>query len=121
MIRGMRGAITIEKDEPQLIWDETVKLVQAIVAANNVKPEDIASIIISTTPDITSAFPARSVRMMDGWEYVPVMCMHEMNVEGALPLCIRVMMHVETTIAQRDIQHMYLNDAVKLRPDLATK
>lgn len=121
MIRGMRGAITIEKDEPQLIWDETVKLVQAIVSANNVKPEDIASIIISTTPDITSAFPARSVRMMDGWEYVPVMCMHEMNVEGALPLCIRVMMHVETTIAQRDIQHMYLNDAVKLRPDLATK
>ena len=121
MIRGMRGAITIEKDEPQLIWDETVKLVQAIVAANNVEPEHIASIIISTTPDITAAFPARSVRMMDGWEYVPVMCTHEMNVEGALPLCIRVMLHVETPIAQRDIQHIYLNDAVKLRPDLATK
>lgn len=121
MIRGMRGAITIERDEPGLVWDETVKLVQEIVAQNDVKPEDIASIIISTTPDITSAFPARSVRMLDGWEYVPVMCMHEMNVEGALPLCIRVMLHVDTAIAQQDIAHVYLNDAVKLRPDLAAK
>lgn len=121
MIRGMRGAITIEKDEPQIIWDETVKLVQAIVAENNVQPDDIASIIISTTPDITSAFPARSVRMLEGWEYVPVMCMHEMNVADALPLCVRVMMHVETTVSQRDITHVYLNDAVKLRPDLITK
>lgn len=121
MIRGMRGAITIERDEPGLVWGETVKLVQEIVAQNDVKPEDIASIIISTTPDITSAFPARSVRMLDGWEYVPVMCMHEMNVEGALPLCIRVMLHVDTAIAQQDIAHVYLNDAVKLRPDLAAK
>lgn len=121
MIRGMRGAITIERDEPGLVWSETVKLVQEIVAQNDVKPEDIASIIISTTPDITSAFPARSVRMLDGWEYVPVMCMHEMNVEGALPLCIRVMLHVDTAIAQQDIAHVYLNDAVKLRPDLAAK
>lgn len=121
MIRGMRGAITIERDEPELVWGETVKLVQEIVAQNDVKPEDIASIIISTTPDITSAFPARSVRMLDGWEYVPVMCMHEMNVEGALPLCIRVMLHVDTAIAQQDIAHVYLNDAVKLRPDLAAK
>lgn len=121
MIRGMRGAITIAKDEPQLIWDETVKLVQTIVTENNVEPEQIASIIISTTPDITSAFPARSVRMLEGWEYVPVMCTHEMNVAGALPLCIRVMLHVETPLAQRDITHVYLNDAIKLRPDLATK
>ena len=121
MIRGMRGAITIEKDEPQQVWDETVKLVQAIVEQNNVEPDHIASIIISTTPDITSAFPARSVRMLDGWDYVPIMCMHEMNVEGALPLCIRVLLHVETEIAQRDITHVYLNDAIKLRPDLAAK
>ena len=56
MIRGMRGAITIEKDEPQIIWDETVKLVQAIVAENNVQPDDIASIIISTTPDMLDMF-----------------------------------------------------------------
>jgi chorismate mutase len=118
MIRGIRGAITIEKDEPQLIWDETEKLVKEVVKANNIAPDSIASITISTTPDIKSAFPARSVRQMEGWQYVPVMCMHEMDVPGALPLCIRVLLHVNTEVAQHEIQHIYLNDAVKLRPDL---
>ena len=118
MIRGIRGAITIEQDSPQLIWDETAKLVLEVAKANNVQPEDIASITISTTPDIRSAFPARSVREMDGWQYVPIMCMHEMDVPGALPLCIRVLLHVNTSVAQNEINHVYLNDAVKLRPDL---
>ncbi|MEG0258938.1 MAG: chorismate mutase [Lysinibacillus sp.] len=119
MIRGLRGATTIESDKQELVWDETVKLVQEVVAANNVTPDDIASIIISTTPDITSAFPARAVRLMEGWQYVPVMCMHEMNVPDALPLCIRVLVHANVEIAQKDVRHLYLNEAMKLRPDLA--
>lgn len=118
MIRGIRGAITIEQDKPELIWGETAKLVLAVAEANDVAPEDIASITISTTPDIKSAFPARSVREMDGWQFVPIMCMHEMDVPGGLPLCIRVLLHVNTNVAQHEIQHIYLNDAVKLRPDL---
>lgn len=118
MIRGVRGAITIEQDEAQLVWDSTADLVLEMAKANHIAPEDIASITISTTPDIHSAFPAKSVRSMDGWQYVPIMCMHEMDVPGALPLCIRVLMHVNTTVAQQQIQHVYLKDAVKLRPDL---
>ena len=108
MIRGLRGAITIELDKPELVWDETARLVREVVAANHVEIDDIASIVISTTPDITSAFPARAVR-----------CMHEMDVPGALPLCIRVLIHANVEMAQKDVQHIYLNDAVKLRPDLA--
>ena len=61
-------------------------LVQEVAKANNIEPEDIASVTISTTPDINSAFPAKSVRLMEGWQYVPIMCMHEMDVPGALPL-----------------------------------
>ena len=118
MIRGIRGAITIESDTAEYVWNETAKLVLQVAQANDVQPEDIASITISTTPDITSAFPARSVRLMEGWQFVPIMCMHEMNVPGALPLCIRVLLHVNTTKQQQEIQHIYLNDAVKLRPDL---
>lgn len=118
MIRGLRGATTIESDKSELVLEESAKLAIEVAKANNVKPEDITSIIISTTPDITSAFPAKSVRMMEGWQYVPIMCMHEMNVEGALPLCIRVLIHAETDLAQDQIRHIYLNDAVKLRPDL---
>lgn len=118
MIRGVRGAITIEQDTPEQVWSETEKLVLEVVKANDIQPEDIASITISTTPDIKSAFPARPIRQMEGWQFVPIMCMHEMDVPGALPLCIRVLLHVNTETAQHEIQHVYLNDAVKLRPDL---
>lgn len=118
MIRGVRGATTITQDEPEQIWETTANLCLEMVKRNDIQPEDIASITISTTPDIHSAFPAKSVRLMEGWQYVPIMCMHEMDVPGALPLCIRVLMHVNTDVTQKDVQHVYLNEAVKLRPDL---
>lgn len=121
MIRGVRGAITIERDEAELIWGATAQLCEQIVKENNFDIEAIASITISATPDIHTAFPAKSVRTMPGWEYVPIMCMHEMDVPGALPLCIRVLMHVNTDVAQRDVKHVYLKEAVKLRPDLVRK
>lgn len=118
MIRGVRGAITIPEDKAEYVWDETARLVQEVAQRNKIEPEDIASVTISTTPDIHSAFPAKSVRTMEGWQYVPIMCMHEMDVPGALPLCIRVLIHVNTETAQKDILHVYLEEAVKLRPDL---
>ncbi|SOC20050.1 chorismate mutase [Ureibacillus xyleni] len=118
MIRGVRGATTVEEDQPELIYNEITRLVLQIVEENKIQPEDIASVVISTTPDITSAFPAKAVRSIEGWQYVPTMCTHEMNVPGALPLCIRVLMHVNTQVHQKDIQHIYLNNAVSLRPDL---
>lgn len=118
MIRGVRGAITISADQPEFVWQETERLVKEMVAKNGIEVEDIISVTISTTPDITSAFPAKAVRTIEGWEYVPTMCMHEMNVPGALPLCIRVLMHANLNVAQKDVIHVYLNDAVQLRPDL---
>ena len=117
-MRGIRGATTITSDIPELVWQETAKLVIQMADKNHIAIEDIVSVTISTTPDIKSAFPAKAVRTMDGWEHVPTMCMHEMNVPGALPLCIRVLMHVNTNISQRDVHHIYLNEAVQLRPDL---
>lgn len=118
MIRGIRGATTIEANLSDIIYSETAKLVETIAKTNNFQPEDIASVVISTTPDINAAFPAKAVRTLDGWQFVPTMCMHEMNVPDALPLCIRVLMHVNSDIPQKDIQHVYLNGATVLRPDL---
>jgi chorismate mutase len=118
MIRGVRGATTIEANLPETIYNETVKLVESIVKSNNINPEDIASVVITTTLDINAAFPAKAVRTLEGWQYVPTMCMHEMNVPGALPLCIRVLMHVNSDAPQKDIKHIYLNGATVLRPDL---
>lgn len=118
MIRGVRGAITVSADQPEEILKETRTLILEMVKENKIVPDDVASVIISTTTDISSAFPAKAVRTIEDWTYVPVMCTHEMDVPGSMPLCIRVMMHVNTTIPQQEIQHIYLNEAVKLRPDL---
>ncbi|HSP22183.1 MAG TPA: chorismate mutase [Planococcus sp. (in: firmicutes)] len=118
MIRGVRGAITVAADQPEEILKETRCLIMEMVKENNIDPDDVASVIISTTTDISSAFPAKAVRTIEDWTYVPVMCTHEMDVPGSMPLCIRVMMHVNTSIPQKEIQHIYLNEAVKLRPDL---
>ncbi len=121
MIRGIRGAITVSADHADEIQKETQRLVLEMAKENNVEPDDVASVIISTTTDISSAFPAKAVRTIEEWNYVPVMCTHEMDVPGSMPLCIRVMMHVNTESGQKEIHHVYLNEAKKLRPDLSAK
>lgn len=117
-VRGLRGATTVAKDNANAVLEATEALVSAMASENDILPEDIVSVLISTTRDIKSAFPAKAVRSIEGWTYVPVMCTHEMDVPGSMPLCIRTLMHVNTSIAQKDIQHVYQNEAVKLRPDL---
>lgn len=117
-VRGLRGATTIKEDTSDEILLATESLVKEMASANHILPEDIISVLISTTPDIHAAFPAKAVRSIDGWKYVPVMCTYEMDVSGAMPLCIRILMHVNSTTSQQDVFHIYQNDAVKLRPDL---
>ena len=120
MIRGIRGATTITENSSLQILAETEKLVLEMAKENKIDPEDVASVIVSTTTDITAAFPAKAVRSIPDWTYVPVMCTHEMDVPGAIKQCIRILMHVNTSRSQREIRHVYLNEAIKLRPDLAT-
>ncbi|REB09903.1 chorismate mutase [Sporosarcina sp. BI001-red] len=117
-VRGVRGATTVSKDEQHSVLEATEHLVQTMALENNLIADDIVSVLISTTIDVQSAFPAKAVRTLEGWTYVPVMCMHEMDVPGGMPLCIRVLMHVNTEVPQREIIHIYQNDAVQLRPDL---
>lgn len=117
-IRGLRGATTVVADNGQAVLEATEALVRAMAKENEVVPEDIISVLISTTTDVKSAFPAKAVRSIAGWTYVPVMCTHEMDVPGSMPLCIRALMHVNTNLTQKEVRHIYQNDAVKLRPDL---
>ncbi len=118
MMRGIRGATTVVKDEPALILEATEQLVLEMTEKNDVAPEEIASVLVSTTPDLTSVFPARAIRSIEGWKYVPVMCTHEMDVPGAITQCIRVLMNVNSSKMQQEIEHIYQNEAVRLRPDL---
>ncbi|ANB59975.1 chorismate mutase [Anoxybacteroides amylolyticum] len=119
MIRGIRGATTVSDNEADEIVSATEELLREMIRQNGIEADDVASVLISVTEDLTAAFPAQAIRRIEGWTYVPVMCMREIPVPGALPRCIRVMMTVETNRAQRDVDHVYLRDAVQLRPDLS--
>lgn len=118
MIRGVRGATTVENNREVEIVDATEKLLSKMIDLNEIKPENVASIFISVTEDITGEFPAKAIRRFEGWSYVPVMCMREIPVPHALKLCLRIMIHLNTSKSQKDIKHVYLEGAKVLRPDL---
>ena len=117
-IRGIRGATTVTTDEPELILQATRELLEEILAENvGMLPEDVASALFTVTDDLASTFPAQAARQM-GWGLVPMMCAREIPVPGSLPRVIRVLVHWNTEVSQKEITHVYLRDAVKLRPDL---
>lgn len=121
MIRGIRGAITVEENESQLILEATSKLLVDMIKKNNINPERVAQVIMTVTDDLDATFPAKALRAIEGWTFVPVMCMREIPVPNSLEKCVRVMMTVETDVSQEKIQHVYLEGAISLRPDLASK
>ena len=117
-IRGIRGATTVSADEPDLILEATRELLEAILDSNQgMQPEDVGSAIFTVTEDLKSTFPAQAARQM-GWGLVPMMCAREIPVPGSLRRVIRVLVHWNTDLPQNKIVHVYLRDAVKLRPDL---
>lgn len=117
-IRGIRGATTVLADEPDLILEATRELLEAILNANeNMMPEDVGSALFTVTDDLASTFPAQAARQM-GWGFVPMMCAREIPVPNSLPKVIRVLVHWNTDTPQNKIIHVYLREAVKLRPDL---
>lgn len=118
MVRGIRGAITVSENNGVLMVQATERLLAEMIEKNNIQPESVCSAFLSATNDLDAMFPAKALREQKGWEYVPVMCMQELAIKGGLEKCIRIMMHVNTETAQKDIQHVYLEGAAVLRPDL---
>jgi chorismate mutase len=115
--RGVRGATTVAANTREEILSATRQLVALMVRRNNIDRKDVASAIFTTTPDLDAEFPALAARQL-GWLDVPLLCGHEMTIPGSLPRCIRVLVHWNTELMQSEIQHIYIRDAVKLRPDL---
>ncbi len=116
--RGIRGATTVDEDTAEAVLDATRELLVKIAQANGVEPDDVASIFFTTTPDLTSAYPATAAREL-GWHHVATLCGHEIGVPGGLPRCIRVLIHWNTDKPAREIEHVYLREAISLRPDRA--
>ena len=119
-VRGIRGAITVEENSAAAIVEATEALLRALVERNGIDPVEVASVFFTTTPDLNAEFPAYAARQL-GWLTVPLMCGHEMNVPGALPRCIRVMLHLNTEQPQSAMHHVYLRGAVALRRDLVQR
>lgn len=116
--RGIRGATTCDENSREAILAATREMLQIMIASNGLRPEDIASAIFTTTPDLNAEFPAVAAREL-GWLDTALMCGHEMSVPGSLPRCIRVLVHWNTERAASQIVHVYLRGASNLRPERA--
>jgi len=114
--RGIRGATTAAANTAEDILEATEELVKVLIHLNDLNPDDIASAIFTTTPDLTAWFPALAARNF-GWTEVPMICTHEMAVPGSLQKAVRVLVHVNTTRSASDIRHIYLKGARQLRPE----
>ena len=120
LCRGVRGATTVETNTAETIREATAELLRALVEANDIEHDRVASIVFTTTMDLNAAFPAVAAREL-GWTDVALLNTHEMAVPGALPRCIRILLHLNTERSAREIRHIYLRDARKLRPDLVAQ
>jgi prephenate dehydratase len=119
-VRGIRGATTVESNTVEAILTATQELLAAIVTANSVNPEDVASAIFTVTPDLTAAFPARAAREF-GWHHVPLLSAVEIETNEGLPRTVRTLIHWNTERPIYDVRHIYLRDAVRLRPDIGSE
>lgn len=116
-VRAVRGAITVPADERDEIVRATAELLSEVLARNDATPDDVVSVIFTATPDLTATFPAAAAREL-GMDDVPLLCASEIAVAGALPRCVRVMMHLTTARSRSELEHVYLGDARALRADL---
>lgn len=116
--RGVRGATTVEKNNRENVLNATRQLLALMIRVNGIDSTDVGSAIFTSTNDIDAEFPALAARQL-GWLDVPLICTHEISVPGSLSKCIRILAHWNTTKAQNEIQHIYIKEAKRLRPDLS--
>ena len=115
--RGIRGATTADANTREAILEATRDMLERLIAANGLRPEDIASAVFSTTADLNAEFPAVAAREL-GWLDTALFCTHEMDVPGSLRSAIRVLIHWNTPKRNAEIRHVFLRGAQALRPDI---
>ncbi|MDD3013211.1 MAG: chorismate mutase [Candidatus Gastranaerophilales bacterium] len=116
---AIRGAISLSENSKQEISSSVVELLNKIVKENMLNNDDIISAIFTMTEDLNAEFPAKAARTHMGWNEVSMICARELAVKDSLPMCIRVLIHINTLMDKKDIKHVYLRDAANLRPDIA--
>lgn len=117
MLRGVRGATTVDENEAGQIADRAAELLRLLAGSNAMSADDVASAIFTVTPDLDAAFPAVAARSVSGWERVALLCSREIPVPGAPPRCIRVLILWNTDRPAAEIRHAFLHGARALRPE----
>ncbi len=117
-VRAIRGAVQVEANEREAVLEATTELVTEVMTRNGLSTDDVISVIFTATRDLTAEFPALAARNI-GFQDVPLLCACEIDVPGALPRVVRLLMHVETSRARAQVQHVYLRGARALRLDIA--
>ena len=116
-VRALRGATTFDVDEASHVTGRVVDLMTEMLSRNDVDHDDIVSVLFTATDDLHSVFPATAARTI-GLGDVPLICARELDITGAMPRCIRILMHLETTHERAAVRHVYLEGARALRDDL---
>ena len=118
-VRAIRGATTVTENTCEAIAKAVNELMEAIEVHNQLDTEEIVSVTFSVTSDLDAMFPAAVARRRQGWNDVPLLDVQHMKVENSLQKCVRVLIHLNTPLPKSQLRHVYLQDAAKLRPDLA--
>ena len=116
-VRGLRGATTVDVDEPDHVTERMLALLTQLFERNGIHNDDVISIVFTATDDIHSIFPATAARKF-GLGDIPLICARELDITGATPRCIRVLMHLMTERSRGELHHVYLEGAKGLRDDL---
>ena len=117
--RGIRGAITVDDNTIDAMKDAVIDLISEIIAQNKFQTEDISNVIFTLTDDLDCIYPAKIARehFLD-WKFVPIVCFNELKIKNSLQKCLRILITINTTLAQDEINHVYLKGAQNLREDL---
>ncbi len=116
-VRALRGATTLEVDEREHLFERTQELIAGVFSRNELTEDDLISIIFTATDDVRSAYPAEAAREA-GITHVPLLCTRELDVDGGIDRCIRILIHAYTPRTAHELRHVYLHDARQLRTDL---
>jgi chorismate mutase len=116
-VRAVRGATQLESDTREHMLERVAEMVRDVMESNDLVVDDFISIIFTATSDLVSEFPAYAARVL-GFDDVPLICARELEIEGSMPRCVRMMAHIETDLSRADVTHVYLHGAANLRRDL---
>jgi chorismate mutase len=116
-VRALRGATTLDLDEREHLVERTQELIAAVFDRNDLTEDDLISIVCTATDDVHSAYPAEAAREA-GITHVPLLCARELEIDGGIARCIRILIHAYTDRTATQLRHVYLHDARQLRTDL---